>query len=314
MVADIKTQQKKNWVDNPPRTPALRHFMSKQISRLPWLDNLSNPLQNWVHKFYGQPGSATYKTKDILNGTWLGHPLHPALVSVPLGAWTGMLVLDAAWLAEQNDGVARGSDLLIWTGLAGAAGSAVSGLTNWVDTDGPERRTGMFHALLNGSATVLNIASAVLRLLGRRRTAIALSSTAYVVALCSANIGGELAYSTGVGVNHVAWEGGPGDFVAVMDVKDLPAHKLTRVDAAGTPVVLYKDGARVFALSAICSHLGGPLDEGSCENGVVHCPWHNSGFRLDDGSVVNSPAVYAQPTFDVRIHNGKVQLRRREHA
>ena len=57
-----------------------------------------------------------------------------------------------------------------------------------------------------------------------------------------------------------------------------------------------------------------PLDEGHVENGVVYCPWHNSGFRLCDGSVANSPAVYAQPTFAVRTRNGKIELRRLEKA
>ncbi len=314
MVANTTPQQTTSWIETPPRAPALRHWSSNLVTRLPWLDKLSNPLQSWVHKLYGQPGSPAYKTKDALNGTWLGHPLHPVLVGVPIGAWMGTLILDAAWLNEQDEGVAHGSDLLMWTGLVGAVGSAVTGLTNWVDTDGPERRTGMLHALLNGGATVLNVASALLRLTGWRRTAIACSTTAYAIVFCSAYIGGDLAYSLGIGVNHVVWEGGPEDFVTVMDAKDLPANKLTRVDAAGMPVVLYKDGKQIYALAATCSHLGGPLDEGRCDNGVVHCPWHNSGFSLDDGHVVNSPAVYAQPTFAVRVSNGKIQVRRREHA
>jgi nitrite reductase/ring-hydroxylating ferredoxin subunit len=86
------------------------------------------------------------------------------------------------------------------------------------------------------------------------------------------------------------------------------------VDVAGIPAVLLKDGKNIYAIAATCSHLGGPLDEGRCEKGVVYCPWHNSGFSLEDGSVVNSPAVYAQPTFAVRTRKGKIELRRLEHA
>jgi nitrite reductase/ring-hydroxylating ferredoxin subunit/uncharacterized membrane protein len=282
---------------------------------MPWLDKLSDPFQKWLHKIYGQPGDAAYQTKDALNGTWLGHPLHPALVAIPIGAWTSSLILDAAWLASGDEDIARGSDILMWTGLAGAAASAVTGATNWVDIDNPERRAGMLHALLNVSATVLNLTSALMRLTGRQRgTAVALSTTALVVANCAAYIGGDLTYSAGIGVNHVAWEAGPDGFVPVMDANDLPTKKLTRVEADGMPVVLFKEGKQIYALAATCSHLGGPLDEGRCENGVVHCPWHNSGFHLSDGSVANSPAVYAQPTFDVRILNGKIEVRRREHA
>lgn len=284
------------------------------IERMPWLDKISTPLQNWVHKLYGQPEQPAYRIKDALNGTWLGHTLHPVLTDLPLGAWTASTLLDLVWLSNEDEGIARSADIVMWAGLTGAAGAAVSGLTSWVDTDGPEQRTGMLHGLLNGGVTTLNLTSALLRLMGKRRSAITLSMLAYTLGLYSAYLGGELSLSEGIGVNHVAWEGGSDDFVAVMNEQDLPQNKLTRVEAAGVPVVLFKEQNTIYALAATCSHLGGPLDEGTCSKGVVYCPWHHSGFHLSDGSVANSPAVYAQPTFAVRVRNGKVELRRREHA
>jgi Rieske Fe-S protein len=63
-----------------------------------------------------------------------------------------------------------------------------------------------------------------------------------------------------------------------------------------------------------CTHLAGPLDEGTVEDGVVQCPWHGSRFCMRDGSVVTGPAVYAAPTFAARLRNGKVELRRLGHA
>ena len=172
----------------------------------------------------------------------------------------------------------------------------------------------MLHALLNSSVLSLNIVSTILRITGQRRAAIGIAAGAYGILLYSGYLGGELAYSSGIGVNHVAWEGGSDDFVTVMDEAALEPGKLTRVDAAGIPAVLFREGKAIYAVAATCSHLAGPLDEGHVENGVVYCPWHNSGFRLCDGSVANSPAVYAQPTFAVRTRNGKIELRRLEHA
>ncbi len=314
MSSDVTTDQTSSWMETPPRNPALRHWNAKLIANMPWLDKLSSPLQGWLAKFYGQPGQPRYQLKDFLNGVWLGHTLHPVLVQVPIGAWTGTFVLDLAWLQSQDDGVASGADLLMWVGLASAGGAALSGLTNWVDTDGSEQRTGMLHALLNGGITLLNLGSALLRLSGDRRAAITLASTSYALTLYSAYLGGELAYSTAIGVNHVAWEGGSDEYVAVMDEKDLVPGKLTRVDVAGIPAVLHRYGDSICAIAATCSHLGGPLDEGTYKDGIVYCPWHNSGFRICDGSVANSPAVYAQPTFAVRTRNGKIELRRLEHA
>ena len=314
MATNVSTNHAVSWVDTPPRSPKVRNLSGQLLVSMPWLDKVSGPLQSWVAKFYGQPGQPVYKIKDFLNGVWLGHALHPVLVDIPLGSWSTTLLLDMAWLADEDAGVARSADITMWLGLAGAAGSAVTGLTSWVDTDGPERRTGTLHALLNGGITVLNLASAILRMTGQRRTAITLSTTAYAIALYSSYLGGELSYSSGIGVNHDAWEGGSDDFVAVMDERDLQPGKLTRVDVAGVPAVLLKDGNTICAIAATCSHMAGPLDEGHYENGIVYCPWHNSGFRMCDGSVANSPAVYAQPSFAVRVRDGKVELRRLEHA
>ncbi|GCE19619.1 DUF2231 domain-containing protein [Dictyobacter kobayashii] len=317
MVAEATNQNEAvtSWMDTPPRSPLLRHYSAKLVANMPWLDKLSAPLQSWTNGLFGKPKDVTYRVKDFLAGVWFGHPLHPVLVTIPIGAWTSTFVFDLAWLANEDDhAMARSADMMLWLGLAGATGSAATGLANWVDTDGQEQRTGMLHAVLNGGITVLNLSSALLRLTGQRRTAIALASTAYAMVIYSSYIGGELAYSDGIGMNRAIPEGGPDNFVAVMDEKDLAEGKLTRVEVEGIAAVLVKDGSTINAIAATCSHLGGPLDEGSYEDGVVYCPWHNSGFRMCDGCVVNSPAVYAQPTFAVRVREGKIELRRLEHA
>jgi nitrite reductase/ring-hydroxylating ferredoxin subunit/uncharacterized membrane protein len=301
-------------METPPRSPAIRRINDQLLNHMPWLDKISASLQKTTNRFFGEPGQSTYKIKDILNGVWLGHVIHPLLVAIPIGSWTATTFLDIVWLADQDEGVAKSADITMWLGIGGAVASATTGLTNWVDTDGPDQRTGILHALINSSALSLNLASAILRLTGQRRLAIMLALGAYGLVSYSGYLGGELAYSNGIGVNHVAWEGGSEDFVAIMDEAELEAGKLTRVDVDGIPAVLFKEGKAIYAMAATCSHLAGPLDEGRVENGVVYCPWHNSGFRLCDGSVSNSPAVYAQPTFDVRTRNSKIELRRRERA
>lgn len=314
MTTDTTSQQPASWLETPPRSPLLRSISAKLVGNMSWLDKVSLPLQSWLSSLYGQPGGPTYKIKDVLNGVWFGHTLHPVLVTIPLGSWTATMLLDFVWLNDEDEGIARSADATLWLGLAAAGASAATGLTNWVDTDGPEQRTGTLHGLLNGGVTLLNLTSAITRLTSQRRFAITLSTVAYALSLYSAYLGGELSYSSGIGVNHVAWETGSDEYVAVMDEKDLQPGKLMRVDVDGISAVLLKDGANIYAIAATCSHLAGPLDEGRYENGIVYCPWHNSGFRMCDGSVANSPAVYAQPTFAVRTRDGKIELRRLEHA
>ena len=224
------------------------------------------------------------------------------------------MLLDLAWLNDESKGVARGSDIAMTLGIVGASAAVVTGVTDWSDLDGMDRRVGLLHGLLNGSILLTNIGSLVLRLTGRRRAGIALSTAGYLASLCSAYLGGELSFAKGIGVNHDAWEGGSDEYVAVMNVEELAENTLTRVDAAGIPAVLLKQGTAIYAIGAVCTHLAGPLDEGTCEDGMVTCPWHGSRFRMSDGSVVNGPAVYAQPTFAVRVRNGNIELRRLDHA
>jgi nitrite reductase/ring-hydroxylating ferredoxin subunit/uncharacterized membrane protein len=314
MPPDIIQGEQRSWAETPPMNPPLRHAIGEVVERQTWLDKLANPIQNALLAFFGQPGQPTRKIKDMLNGTWLGHSLHPVLTDVPLGAWSGTMLLDLAWLRNEDEGVAQSADLTVALGLLGATGAAVTGLTDWSDLDGTDRRVGLLHGLLNISVTLTYLSSFVLRLLGKRRPGIALSTAGYVTSLFSAYLGGELVFAKGIAVNHVAWEGGSDEYVAVMNEQDLAAGKLTRVDAAGIPAVLLKEGKTIYAIGATCTHLAGPLDEGTVENGIVQCPWHGSRFCMKDGSVVNGPAVYAQPTFAVRVRDGKIELRRLEHA
>ena len=224
------------------------------------------------------------------------------------------MVLDLVSNNGESNSIALGADIAMALGIMGATAAAVTGLTDWSDLDGTDRRVGLMHGLLNSGILVTNIGSLVLRRTGRRRAGVALSTMGYLASIFSAYLGGELSFAKGVGVNHNAWEGGSDDYVAVMNMEDLEEGKLTRIDVAGIPAVLLKQGDTMYAIGAVCSHLGGPLDEGTCEDGEVTCPWHGSRFNMSDGGVVNGPAVYAQLTFAVRVREGKIELRRLDHA
>jgi len=314
MTTEVTQGEQKSWAETPPMNPPLRYAIARVVENQTWLDTLGTPLQNWLLQLYGQPGQPNRRMKDILNGTWLGHALHPVFTDIPIGAWSATMLLDLAWFNDESEGIARGADITMTLGIVGATAAAVTGVTDWSDLEGTDRRVGLMHGLLNTGILLTNISSLVLRLTGRRRAGVTLSTVGYLASLFSAYLGGELSFAKGIGVNHDAWEGGSDDYVAVMNVEDLAEGKLTRVDAAGIPAVLFKQGTAIYAIGAVCTHLAGPLDEGTCEDGVVMCPWHGSRFRMNDGGVVNGPAVYAEPTFAVRVLDGKIELRRLDHA
>jgi nitrite reductase/ring-hydroxylating ferredoxin subunit len=84
---------------------------------------------------------------------------------------------------------------------------------------------------------------------------------------------------------------------------------MQRVELAGIPVLLYRDGDAIHAVSAVCTHRGAPLDEGSVADGCVECPWHGSAFRFVDGGIARGPATFPLTRYDVRVKGGIVQLR-----
>jgi nitrite reductase/ring-hydroxylating ferredoxin subunit len=183
----------------------------------------------------------------------------------------------------------------------------VTGLTDWSETQGASRRTGLVHGLLNLAATALMAAAFVQR---RRRGDEAGRGPAwagYALALGSAYLGGALVYDQRIGVTHAA-EDAPDGFVAVAESASLPENSMTCVRAGDAHVLLVRQHGRVYALAHACAHLGGPLSEGTLKDGSVVCPWHASEFRLEDGRVLNGPSTHDQPRYDVRERNGRIEV------
>src|SRR5437879_7389143 len=91
-----------------------------------WLDSTADVLQPAVKGFFDALGPARRGVKNFLHGTWLGHPLHPVLTDVPLGAWTATLLLDAMEDRSGGSSRARAADASLAPGLAGAVGAAIT--------------------------------------------------------------------------------------------------------------------------------------------------------------------------------------------
>src|SRR4051812_49690001 len=120
-----------------------------QVIDSPALERIAEPLSKAVRGAYESAGPAGARLKDAAHGVWLGHPLHPVFTDLPIGSWTTALALDAAESATGDPGYGRAADLAIGVGLAGAVGAAITGLTDWSETDGSARRAGLLHGLLN---------------------------------------------------------------------------------------------------------------------------------------------------------------------
>ncbi len=277
-------------------------LVDKIAHEMPWLDDVAATMEQAFEPLLGQ--DAPRGPRDFLYGVWLGHSLHAAVIAVPVGAWTATAVFDLM-------GEERAADLCLGLGLIGAAGAAITGAAQWQDVTNQEqpRRLGALHALMNYTATGLMAGSWLMRRQGRRQEGIVLSTLGITVNLASAWLGGELAYDLGIGVDHAAFESPPSDWTDVAALDDLNDGKPLRVEAEGTPVMLLRQGEEIRAIGATCPHLGGPLDEGQIEGIAVNCPWHGSVFRLDDGALRHGPATTPVAAYEVRIANGRVEIR-----
>ncbi len=281
------------------------------IDRQEWLDKAGEAIQPAVLNAFKAGGKTGKQVKNLLHGKWLGHPVHPMITDIPLGAWTTAAVLDAMELCGSKQ-YKPGADAAVTIGLAGAAGSAITGITDWTGTTAIERKTGLLHAMLNIGATTLYLTSFFLRKKSRSRTtAIGLSMLGYAITAASAYLGGTLVYNKQVGVNHTAIpEGYPEDFVAVLAESKLKEGKMKRVRAKQVDILLARKNNVIYAIAHTCSHMGGPLSEGELLNDCsVRCPWHQSVFSLEDGSVIDGPATEPQPKFDVRVKDGQIEVK-----
>ena len=122
-------------------------------------------------------------------------------------------------------------------------------------------------------------------------------------------LGGHLCFVLGVDVNRTAWEQPPQQWTPVLADTELADGKLRKVDAGGAPVLLYRTAGTVYALDSTCSHMGGPLEEGTISDGCVICPWPGSTFRFADGSIMRGPASTPEPCYHTRIQNGRIEVR-----
>jgi uncharacterized membrane protein len=172
----------------------LEETLIRSIENQTWIDRAADPIQDVVRSAMKKaPGLASF-----LHGNWLGHPLHAALVALPVGAWSTGLMLDA--IAAKNRKYRRAADTVTAIGLAGAGAAILPGLADWGHTEGGAKRVGFVHATLNTVIAGLYGGSVYARARGSRKAGVGLAIAGYTLAIASAWLGGELAYRFAVGV------------------------------------------------------------------------------------------------------------------
>ena len=288
------------------------------IERAEQLDAPAYAVANALSTTLEVTGTASQPIQNALHGTWLGHPLHPALATVPIGTWTMALALDT-WdtlgLAPRPH-IADAADIALSVGAIGAVGAAAAGAADWRLIHGRDRRTGLAHAALNSTALGLTLGSLALRRRGRRNAGRALSAAGWLTLVAGAYLGGHLVYRRRVGVDQGDRSPEPRAFHPVLPLAALEEDRPRRVELwdeaarAAIGIVLVRHRGRVHAMGSRCSHMGGPLDEGWVQSGGLVCPWHGSRYCLATGRVLDGPSTSPQPRYAVRIREDRIEVRR----
>ncbi|MGN9889430.1 Rieske 2Fe-2S domain-containing protein [Micromonospora sp. L31] len=249
------------------------------------------------------------RVRDLLHGVWLGHPLHPAMVQVPVGAWISAAVLDLL------PGQRRAATTLVGLGTVSALPAAVAGLNDWAALARDQRRVGLVHAASNSVALVFYASSLAARMRGRHGMGRVLAYLGLSAASTGAYIGGHLAYKQGAQVNQSISElhRMTDEWKAIADLATLPQRELITREVDDVSVILYRHGDDVTVMLERCPHQSGPLGEGEVQeiegHACVVCPWHGSTFRLNGGEVVHGPAANDQQLLPTRVVDGILQTK-----
>ncbi|MBW0102749.1 non-heme iron oxygenase ferredoxin subunit [Pseudonocardia sp. KRD291] len=283
----------------------------RAVERWPWLAKVTEDVSAVVDPIYDRH-RGNIAVELMHGGRWAGHSLHAALSDLPIGFWAGSVVLDALGKDVPGRG-ARGrldpAGTLSAAGLAAAAGTIATGVTDWSVSDGEDRRVGLFHGMLNVAGTALQAASLAARVSGHRRPAQALGVASMAVTAAAGYVGGHLVQGRAVMVNRVATTTGPNRWARTIEDSELADGASAGVVVDGRQVMLHRDGDELYAIDDLCSHAGALLSRGPVSDCVVACPLHESQFDLRDGHIVRGPAHHPQPVLPARVRNGWIEVR-----
>jgi 3-phenylpropionate/trans-cinnamate dioxygenase ferredoxin subunit len=100
------------------------------------------------------------------------------------------------------------------------------------------------------------------------------------------------------------------EWITVATTDALPEGEMVAHSMDGQDVLVVNVAGRYLAIGAVCTHEGGPLEEGVIEEGTVMCPWHGSMFDLETGEAVGPPATEDVPVYQVRVEGDAIQVAR----
>lgn len=247
------------------------------------------------------------------------HPLHPILVSLPIGLWVAAFVFEL--VGRNSPDLWAAAFYCVIGGCVGAALAALAGFVDWLTVVPPNssaKQRGLLHGGLNALNLLLFIYVAY-RLASpdaRPDGATLLWMTAGIIALGIAGwLGGTLVYRNQIGIDHRYANAGTFKSRMLADWSKPVCHQSELGDGQMLLAIVGRERVAVgrcpegyFAFSDRCTHMGGPLSDGALVGCTVQCPWHGSQFDIRTGRVVAGPAQEKIVTYTVQVRNGEVYV------
>ncbi|MFN3648107.1 MAG: DUF2231 domain-containing protein [Armatimonadota bacterium] len=258
------------------------------------------------------------------------HPIHPMLIALPIGLWTGSFAYDLASAAKDGDGadqLRRSADDMMFAGIIGALAAAVPGAIDYfavIPPNSSAKKRGATHGLMNVSITGLYALNLLLRKRSPDRWGRWLGTPLSLVGMAglmySGWLGGTLVYRNQIGVDHRGpnatrhresgkLEGPAGERISVAEMSEFEKPgQMKLVHLNGHRIVVARVDNRIVAFQDHCPHKGGPLSDGALACGVVTCPWHGSQFNVVTGQQVSGPAQEGISLYPVSVENEEVRI------
>ncbi|OBK16900.1 DUF2231 domain-containing protein [Mycobacterium asiaticum] len=165
------------------------HHVLGSVERLEVLDGPAEVTSRVAGRVVGR-GSLS----RILRGSWLGHPVHPLLITIPVGTWMTSAVFDILF---KDAATAR---RLVAVGLAATPPTLLAGWADYTLLNRRQQRVGLVHALSNFVGVVMFSLSYRAYRKDRLRAARVYTLIGLTAISVGVALGGHLSYAQGAGM------------------------------------------------------------------------------------------------------------------
>jgi uncharacterized membrane protein/nitrite reductase/ring-hydroxylating ferredoxin subunit len=250
------------------------------------------------------------------------HPLHPILVSFPIGFLIGAFVSDLIAAFSGNESFWQTAYYLEVAGIVMGILAAIPGFIDYLYTVPPKssaKKRGAKHGLLNVTQLVLFSIALIIRTNGNPNEVmvIVLEAAGVIIIGFTGWLGSTLIYRNQIAVDPRYAEAGKWKEeyldpsrgkMKVASSDELKVNQMKLLHVGDQRIVIGKTEEGYVAFEDHCTHRGGSLAGGAMICSTVQCPWHGSQFHVVTGEVKAGPAKENIKTFPLTEANGNVYL------